>query len=118
MVSDPTLPRLIESADLGADAEAVIGELLTRGPADAALIVRGAALLSAAEAETGAECLATSTEARLAISRPGVVPDRPSAGCTWRSDHPRASPTAASIIDRRGTARVPTRCSLSGPGDR
>ncbi|MBE8524229.1 hypothetical protein ILP97_43280 [Amycolatopsis sp. H6(2020)] len=42
------------------DAETVIGELLSRESADAAIIVRGAALLSAADAGTAAECLATS----------------------------------------------------------
>ncbi|GLY42990.1 hypothetical protein Amsp01_090130 [Amycolatopsis sp. NBRC 101858] len=57
---DPALQLVIDTADLCADAEIVIGELLTRAPADAALIVRGAALLSASGAGTAAECLATS----------------------------------------------------------
>jgi hypothetical protein len=38
----------------------VIGDLLTGASTDAAIIVRGAALLSAADAGTTAECLATS----------------------------------------------------------
>ncbi|WIV60665.1 hypothetical protein [Amycolatopsis nalaikhensis] len=59
-LDDPALPLVIDPADVGADAETVIGELLTRDPADAAIVVRGAALLSAADAGTAAECLATS----------------------------------------------------------
>lgn len=59
-LDDPTLPLVVDPADLGADAETVIGDLLTRNPADTAIIVRGAALLSAADAGTAAECLATS----------------------------------------------------------
>ncbi|WP_328617245.1 hypothetical protein OHS18_13465 [Amycolatopsis sp. NBC_00355] len=59
-LDNPDLALIIDDADIDADPEAVIGELLTRDPADAALIVRGAALLSAADAGTAAECLATS----------------------------------------------------------
>lgn len=59
-LDDPALPLVIDPAALGVDAETVIGELLTRGPADAAIIVWGAVLLPAAGAGTAAECLATS----------------------------------------------------------
>ncbi|MFF1612244.1 hypothetical protein ACFVYA_31060 [Amycolatopsis sp. NPDC058278] len=59
-LDDPSLALVIDDADVGADAESVIGELLMRDPADAALIVRGAATLSATGAGTAAECLATS----------------------------------------------------------
>ncbi|WP_146060355.1 hypothetical protein [Amycolatopsis sp. CA-128772] len=51
---------VIDPADVGADAETVIDQLLARAPADAALVVRGAAMLSAAGAGIAAECLATS----------------------------------------------------------
>ncbi|SEF38139.1 hypothetical protein SAMN05421837_11890 [Amycolatopsis pretoriensis] len=59
-LDDPALQLVIDPADVGADAETVIGDLLTRDPPDAAIIVRGAVLLSAADAGTAAECLATS----------------------------------------------------------
>jgi hypothetical protein len=59
-LDDPGLTLVIDDADVGADAETVIGELLARNPADAALIVRGARMLSDAGAGSAAECLATS----------------------------------------------------------
>jgi hypothetical protein len=56
----PELALVIDPADLGADPETVIADLLARDPADTEIIVRGAAMLSAAGAGTAAECLATS----------------------------------------------------------
>ncbi|MEV6871692.1 hypothetical protein [Amycolatopsis sp. NPDC051128] len=59
-LDDPDLALVIDDADVGADAKTVIGELLTRNPADAALIVWGARMLSDASAGSAAECLARS----------------------------------------------------------
>ncbi|WP_284740278.1 hypothetical protein [Amycolatopsis sp. RTGN1] len=57
-LDDPDLALVIDPADAGADA--VIADLLARDPVDAEIIVRGAAMLSAAGAGTAAECLAAS----------------------------------------------------------
>lgn len=58
-LDDPDLLLVVDDAD--ADAESVIGELLTRDPADAHAVVRGAATLFAADAGTAAQCFATLT---------------------------------------------------------
>lgn len=58
-LDEPGLTLVIDDANVDADPEIVNGEILMREPADAALIVRGAAMLSAAGAAT-AKYLATS----------------------------------------------------------
>jgi hypothetical protein len=61
-LDDPKLQMVLEPGHEQADAETVLAELLERGPgpADAALLIRGAVMLRAAGAGTAAACLSTS----------------------------------------------------------
>ncbi|MFB9686132.1 hypothetical protein [Amycolatopsis plumensis] len=99
-LDSPDLLLVIDDADIGADAETVIGQLLRRDPADAALIARGDAMLSAADAGTATKWLATSMTWLYGRSAPPPPPQpQRERRAVPRADRPHRCPRKLMVTD-------------------